>query len=99
MRKEFRGKVFKSGNSVALRLPKVLGAEAGDEMRIIPDERRGFKAEPVQGPKRKFDIDKVWGIGRHLDLQPIADEDRIFEHRPLLWDDPEWLASLPADEK
>ena len=99
MTEEYRGKVFKSGNSVALRLPKGLGVEEGAEMRIVREEQGGFRVEPVEKPKRKFNIDKVWGIGKHLDLKPIAPEDRIFEHRPLLWEDPEWLAAHWAPDK
>jgi antitoxin VapB len=94
MTEEYRAKVFKSGNSMALRLPKALGLAEGTEMRIVREEQSGFKVEPIDQPKRKFNIDKVWGIGKHLDLKPIADEDRVFEHRPLLWEDPEWLASV-----
>ena len=34
MGKEYRAKVFKSGNSLALRLPKALGLEEGAEMVV-----------------------------------------------------------------
>lgn len=82
-------RTFKSGNSVAVRLPASLGIGAGVEMRVR-EERGRYIIEPVAAPKRKFDVEKIWGIGRHLNLKPIADEDRAFEHRPLLWDDPNW---------
>ena len=36
MAAEFRTKVFKSGNSHALRLPRELGTVEGDEMVIVP---------------------------------------------------------------
>lgn len=36
MSEEYLGKVFKSGNSVALRLPKGLGFEEGDEVVFVP---------------------------------------------------------------
>ena len=39
MSKEYRAKIFKSGNSVALRLPKALGLVAGDE--IVADPSSG----------------------------------------------------------
>ena len=97
MGNEYRAKVFKSGNSVALRLPKALGIAEGTEM-VVREEAGKFAFEPAEQPKRKFDIDKVWGIGRHLGLKPIASEDRIFEHRPLVWEDPEWLASYEERE-
>ena len=94
MSEEYRAKVFKSGNSMALRLPKALGVTEGTEMRIVREERSGFKIEPVDQPKRKFDVEKIWGIGKDLDLKPIADEDRVFEQRPLLLDDADWPASV-----
>lgn len=97
MGKEYTAKTFKSGNSVALRLPKALGLTEGMEMKVR-EEQGSFIVEPIERPKRKFDVDKVWGIGKHLDLKPIADEDRVFEHRPLLWEDPEWLASISKRE-
>jgi antitoxin VapB len=90
---EYKARTFKSGNSIALRLPKALGIKEGVEMKVR-EERGSFIVEPVERPKRKFNIDKVWGIGKDLDLKLIADEDRVFEHRPLLWEDPDWLASF-----
>jgi len=97
MSEEYRAKVFKSGNSLALRLPKALGLEEGAEM-MLREEQGRYIVEPVVKPKRKLDIEKVWGIGKNLDLQFIADEDRVFEHRPLLWEDPEWLATVTKRE-
>lgn len=35
MAKEWKAKTFKSGNSVALRLPKGLGFQDGDEVRVV----------------------------------------------------------------
>lgn len=93
MSDEYRAKVFKSGNSMALRLPKALGVVEGTEMRIVREDPSGFKVEPVEQPKRKFDVEKIWGIGRDLDLAPIVDDDRVFAHRPLLSDDPDWLTA------
>ncbi|NIJ09599.1 antitoxin VapB [Sphingomonas vulcanisoli] len=94
MGEEYRAKVFKSGNSVALRLPKALGLTEGTEMTLREEQGR-YIVEPVEKSKRKFNIDKVWGIGKDLGLQLIAPEDRVFEHRPLIWEDPEWMAALP----
>lgn len=98
MGKEYTAKAFKSGNSVALRLPKALGVNPGDVAKIVQNEDGDFAVTLTDRPKRKFNIDKVWGIGRHLDLKPIAPEDRVFEHRPLIWDDPDWIASI-SDKK
>jgi antitoxin VapB len=39
----------------------------------------------------------VWGCAAGSGLQLIKDEDRVFEERPLLWDDPEWRAKYMPD--
>ena len=36
MTKEWKIKTFKSGNSIALRLPKAMGFEEGDEVVVVP---------------------------------------------------------------
>jgi antitoxin VapB len=91
MGEEYRSKVFKSGNSVALRLPKALGLKEGTEM-TVREERGSFILEPVEKPKRKFNIAKVWGCAAGSGLRPLSPEEREFEHRQLLWEDPEWMA-------
>jgi antitoxin VapB len=72
-----RSKTFKSGNSVALRLPKALGIEAGREMSVR-EERGKYIVEPVDGAARKLDVDKFWGKATGLKL-PVT---REFEERP-----------------
>lgn len=42
MSEEYRAKVFKSGNSVALRLPKALGIAEGDDIVIAPHADGSF---------------------------------------------------------
>jgi antitoxin VapB len=42
MSKEYRAKVFKSGNSLALRLPKTLGLDEGDDVVIAPHPDGSF---------------------------------------------------------
>jgi antitoxin VapB len=39
---EYRTKTFKSGNSVALRLPKGLGVSEGEEFVIVPHDGGSF---------------------------------------------------------
>ena len=97
MTKEYRAKVFKSGNSLALRLPKGLGMTEGTEM-VVREAARGFNFQPADAPKRKFDIDAIWGIGKDSGLQLIDHDEREFEPRPLAWDDPEWRAKHMPDE-
>lgn len=77
MAREYRAKVFKSGNSLALRLPKALGLEEGAEM-LLREERGKFEFEPVDAPKRKLDISGFWGKAPWLVVPPRED----FEERP-----------------
>ncbi len=72
-------KAFKSGNSVAVRLPKSFGIEAGTELTLREDQGR-YIVEPVGERKRKFNIDKVWGSAPGL--QQIDPDDRWFEELP-----------------
>lgn len=88
MRDEYLSKTFKSGNSVALRLPKGLGVPEGTEVRMVQEAPMSFRVEPVTAPKRKFDVDKIWGICPGLEL--IEPEDRVFEEVKRPWDDPDW---------
>lgn len=85
-KKHFRAKVFKSGNSLALRLPAELDLSPGIEMDLTVEDGVFFSFEPVETPKRKFNIAKVCGSATNLEF--IRPEDRTFEERPLLWNDP-----------
>lgn len=78
-RKRFRAKVFKSGNSLALRLPAGLGLQPGMEMNLEVENGTFFSFEAVGQPKRKFDIDSIWGI--EPGLERILPEDRLFDER------------------
>ncbi|TPG12327.1 antitoxin [Sphingomonas oligophenolica] len=42
MSKEYRAKVFKSGNSLALRLPKALGLREADDVVVVSHADSGF---------------------------------------------------------
>jgi antitoxin VapB len=79
-------RTFKSGNSVAVRLPKALGVEPGIEM-TVREERGRYIVEPAEPRKRKLNIEKIWGSATGLEL--IKPEDRVFEDRPLLGSDPD----------
>jgi len=83
MSEEYRAKVFKSGNSVALRLPKALGLKEGDEMMIVREDKLGFKVEPVAAPKRKIDLTGIWGAAP--DAKPFTAEEREFDDPPRAW--------------
>lgn len=81
--KTFKAKVFKSGNSLALRLPAELGLTAGMEMELKVEDHEHFSFQPVERPKRKLNVAAFWG--KATGLKPLAPEDRIFEERKLDW--------------
>jgi antitoxin VapB len=79
MGKEYTAKVFKSGNSLALRLPKELGLREGSTM-VLREEHTGYHFEPEEAPKRKLDVSGFWGKAPWL--KPLPPELRKFEERP-----------------
>ena len=84
-KEHFRTKVFQSGNSIAVRIPAGTKLEAGMEMDLTVEDGEFLSLEPVERPKRKFDIAKV--AGSAINLEFIKDEDRLFDERPLTWGD------------
>lgn len=97
MGKEYTAKSFKSGNSVAIRIPAALGIEPEREW-LVEEVDGKLVLEPKAKPKRKFNIAKVAGCAKGSGMQFIKPEDRVFEERPLLWDDPEWRDKHMPDE-
>ena len=77
MGREYRAKVFKSGNSLALRLPKALGLKEGSTM-VLREERAGFVAEAEEAPAKRLDVGAFWGKEPGLVPPPRID----FEDRP-----------------
>ncbi len=92
MSEDYKAKVFKSGNSLALRLPKALGLEEGTEMRLR-EEHGKFTFERVDAPKRKIDLTGI--AGSMPWLKPLTPEEREFEDDPRPWDDPAWPRWTP----
>lgn len=76
MAKEYRAKVFKSGNSLALRLPKALGLKEGSTM-VLREEQVGFVVEPEERATKKIDISGFAGKAPGIKLAPRED----FEER------------------
>ena len=74
----YQGRTFKSGNSVALRLPKSMGIPEGTEMRMVREAPMSFRIEPVDAPRRKIDISGFAGKVPGIRLAPRED----FEERP-----------------
>ena len=75
-------KTFKSGNSVAVRLPKTLGVEPGVEM-TVREERGRYIVEPVEQKPRKIDLTGI--AGSMPWLKPLTREEREFEDVPRDW--------------
>jgi antitoxin VapB len=82
MGNEYRAKVFKSGNSVALRLPKALGLKDGDEM-VLREEQGGFTVEPAPTMPGKIDLTGIYGSCPGL--KPLSGDARTMEPRALDW--------------
>ncbi len=80
-KEHYKAKVFKSGNSLALRVPAGTKLSAGMEMDLVVEDGQFLSYEPINQPKRKFNIAKV--AGSATNLQRIKPEDRVFEERPL----------------
>lgn len=76
-------KTFKSGNSVAVRLPKVLGIKEGTEMRVR-EERGTYVLEPVEKERKLIDLTGI--AGSIPWLKPLTQEEREFEESPRDWD-------------
>jgi antitoxin VapB len=79
MSAEYKAKVFKSGNSLALRLPKALGLKEGAEM-TLREEQGKYSFEPAHS-ERKIDVSKF--AGKAPWLEPLPRED--FDDSPRDW--------------
>lgn len=75
MTKEIRAKTFKSGNSVALRLPKALGIKEGVEMKVREEQGR-YVVEPVEAPKTKINLMGIAGSAPGIKRLPFDDVPR-----------------------
>lgn len=80
MGNEYRAKVFKSGNSVALRLPKALGITEGTQM-VVREERGKFEFEPVPDESDKIDLTGVYGSIPGLERLPFDHLEREWNTR------------------
>lgn len=80
--KVYRAKVFKSGNSLALRLPKALGLVEGLEMELRILANGTYSLRRADAAKRSIDGSKF--IGRCPDLAELPRYD--FEDSPRDWD-------------
>ena len=72
------GTTFKSGNSVALRLPKGMGIPEGIEVRMVKEAPMSFRIEPIDAPRRTIVISGFAGKAPGAKLIPHGD----FDERP-----------------
>lgn len=74
---QYTAKSFKSGNSVAIRIPAALGVEPDREwLAEWVDGELHLRAKPPV--KRKIDVSGFWGKAPGIKLAPAED----FEERP-----------------
>lgn len=76
----YRSRTFRSGNSVALRLPKGLDVPEGIEMTIVREAPASYRFEPIEPPHQTIDVSGF--AGKAPWLKPIPPELREFEERP-----------------
>ena len=76
--KPLRAKVFKSGNSLAVRMPKALGLEAGMELELTVTAGGMIELRRIEAPRQKIDISGFAGKAPGIKLAPRED----FEERP-----------------
>lgn len=76
-------KTFKSGNSVALRLPRALGVEPGAEMRIERDGDALIVRPAVDAAAEKAKVLRLVELMRSLPVgdEPIRRERIVFPKR------------------
>lgn len=76
---QFRSKTFKSGNSVAVRLPKALDIAAGLDVIIEPNGRGAFSIKPSNDPE------VIRAANRKMveDMRRIGFPDQIQEREPF----------------
>ena len=77
-----KSRTFKSGNSVAIRLPRTLGIDAGTEMTVREEHGR-YIIEPV-AKSEKIDLTGIYGSIPDLPL--LGPDDRMFDERELDWE-------------
>ena len=75
---EYTAKSFKSGNSVAIRVPAGLGIEPDREWIIAKDDNGDLIIRPKKEAKRKIDVSGFWGKAPGIKLAPRED----FDERP-----------------
>lgn len=79
MGKEHNARSFRSGNSVAIRMPAALGVEPGMDW-TVEAQGNDLVLRPKQAPRRTIDVSGF--AGKAPWLTPLPPELREFEDRP-----------------
>lgn len=79
MSREYVAKSFRSGNSVAIRMPAALGIEPDREWTVTEDSG-ALHIRAKERPRQKLDISGFWG--KCPELEPPPREVREFDERP-----------------
>jgi antitoxin VapB len=74
-----RTRIFKSGNSAAVRLPASFAPPPGTVVEVREEAGR-WVIEPVPAEVPLINLDGIWGSCPGI--KPIASEDRVFDERP-----------------
>jgi antitoxin VapB len=74
-----RTKIFKSGNSAAVRLPAAFAPPPGTLVEVREEAGR-WVIEPVPAAVPMINLDGIWGSCPGI--KPISSEDRVFDERP-----------------
>lgn len=77
MSKEYTAKSFKSGNSVAIRMPAALGIEPDREWTVIAEQGE-LHIRAKEPPRRTIDVSGFAGKAPGIKLAPRRD----FDERP-----------------
>ncbi len=77
-----RTKVFKSGNSNAVRFPASFAVQPGMMVEVREEQGRWI-VEALPTEPKKIDLTGIWGS--IPGLKPLTPEDREFEERELDW--------------
>jgi antitoxin VapB len=77
-------KVFKSGNSKAVRLPADYPLELGQEV-VVREEHGRYVIEPVKSDEERLAAFRA-SFGSMPWLKPLTPEEREFEERELDWE-------------
>lgn len=83
MGKEYTAKSFKSGNSVAIRMPAGLGIEPDREWIIARDDNGDLIIKPRNPHGTRIDLTGIYGS--KPGLKPLVPEERLLSGRDLDW--------------